>query len=41
MSPNTLEVLSFADKVEKVVADISALEQRLAKLEEKYETRRN
>jgi len=41
MSPNTLEVVSFADKVEKVVADISALEQRLAKLEEKYETRRN
>ncbi|MFS1539192.1 MAG: SCP2 domain-containing protein [Candidatus Phlomobacter fragariae] len=41
MSPNTLEVLSFADKVEKVVADISKLEQRLAELEEKYETGRN
>lgn len=41
MSPNTLEVLSFADKVEKVAADIAKLEQRLAKLEEKYETGRN
>ncbi|HGJ5876758.1 MAG TPA: SCP2 domain-containing protein [Arsenophonus sp.] len=41
MSPNTLEMLSFADKVETVVEDISKLEQRLAILEEKYETRRN
>ncbi|HGJ5903114.1 MAG TPA: SCP2 domain-containing protein [Arsenophonus apicola] len=41
MSPNTLEVLSFADKVEKVAADIAKLEQRLAKLEEKYETGRD
>lgn len=41
MYPNTLEVLSFADKVEKVAADIAKLEQRLAKLEEKYETGRD
>ncbi|MGP1923665.1 MAG: ubiquinone biosynthesis accessory factor UbiJ [Arsenophonus sp. NEOnobi-MAG3] len=41
MSPNALEVLSFIDKIERVVADISGLEQRLAKLEEKYETERN
>lgn len=41
ISPNTLEVLSFTDKVEKVAVDIEKLEQRLAKLEEKYETGRN
>ncbi|MFP3028836.1 MAG: SCP2 domain-containing protein [Arsenophonus sp.] len=41
ISPNALEVLSFIDKIERVVADISGLELRLAKLEEKYETERN
>ncbi|MGP1956743.1 MAG: ubiquinone biosynthesis accessory factor UbiJ [Arsenophonus sp. NC-PE1-MAG3] len=39
--PNTFEVLSFVNKIEQVVVDISELEQRLVKLEEKYETRRN
>ncbi|MGP1959075.1 MAG: ubiquinone biosynthesis accessory factor UbiJ [Arsenophonus sp. NC-CH8-MAG3] len=39
--PNRLEVLSFVNKIEQVLVDISGLEQRLAKLEEKYETGRN
>ncbi len=39
--PNILEVLSFINKIEQVVVDISGLEQRLSKLEEKYETGRN
>ncbi|MGP1959684.1 MAG: ubiquinone biosynthesis accessory factor UbiJ [Arsenophonus sp. NC-TX2-MAG3] len=41
MFPNTLEVLSFVNKIDRVVVDILRLEQRLSKLEEKYETGRN
>ncbi|MGP1928462.1 MAG: ubiquinone biosynthesis accessory factor UbiJ [Arsenophonus sp. NC-WZS1-MAG3] len=41
MFPNRLEVLSFINKIDRVVVDISGLEQRLSKLEEKYETGRN
>lgn len=39
--PNTLGILSSANKINRIVEDVTKLEQRLIKLEEKYEVRRN